>query len=87
MNGINNLKISSAAIRKGCIRDETYQIKKFINDTSYIKSSIFTYTKDGNEPIDWWNLKTCNTCKISRSKKGNVEQNHLHDTIVRLHVK
>lgn len=27
MKGINNLKISSAAIRNGCNREETYQYK------------------------------------------------------------
>lgn len=34
---------------------------------------ICTYAEDSDEPIDGWNLKTCNTCKIPSSKEGNIE--------------
>ena len=41
------------------------------------KVSSVTYTEDGDEAIDGRNLKTCNTCKVPRSKKCNIEQYHL----------
>lgn len=81
MNGINNLKISNAAIRKGCKRKFSYNTiykwkenkgKGFVN-----KMFHFTYTENSDEPIHGGDLKACNTCKITSSKECNVEKDHL----------
>ena len=35
--------------------------------------STSTYTKYCDESVHRWDLKACNTCKITSSKEGNIE--------------
>lgn len=41
--------------------------------------STFTYTEDCDESINRRNLKTCNTCKVTRPEKCNIKQDHLQN--------
>lgn len=53
MNGINSLKIRSAAIRKGCNMD-TSMLAYMVEIVSGILKDVhfFTYTEDGDEAIN-----------------------------------
>lgn len=46
----------------------------------YIGFSTYTYTEDCDEPIYRRNLKTCNTCKVTRSKECHIKEDHLENT-------
>ena len=86
MNGMNSLKISKAAIRNGCNSEADNDSETDVGKRDLIRGkkknpvSTITYAEDSNESINGWNLETCNTCKVSRSEEGDIEQNHLNIT-------
>ena len=79
-NGISSLKISRAAIRKGCNDKEKISDSLHVYNNSTMRHSTslsYTYTENCDESINRRNLKTRNACKVTSSEEGNIEKDNL----------